>query len=123
MKLITTLMVLLGLSNAVAAFSSAPGEAEESKALFVKAIQSPDVARVMSSTADAEIISVRQVFILAGRISHTNYEVTYGIPDGTGGFSSNNCVALTLQYDHSSEEETDGKYFVPASESCRGGAK
>ena len=88
--------------------------AERSRELFVKAIEDPELARAMSRVTNAELISVRQVFILASSDSHVNYEIRFGPPDGTGGFTWVQCLPLTLHYRHPDEE----RYFSRALEAC-----
>jgi hypothetical protein len=94
---------------------------ERSSALFSMAIHHPELMGAMRQTEGSEIVSVKQVFILAGRVSHTNYEITIGVPDGVGGFSSVRCLPLTLCLRHPVDvyDTAEAEYFLPAQESCR----
>jgi len=91
-----------------------------SQKLLILALQSPALVNRMNQTNNAEVISVRRHFILGGRASHEDYEVTYGISDGTGGFSEVDCMALTLntRYETTGARLTEVDEFIPSHEGC-----
>ncbi len=121
--LIGCLFTLITAANAQPAGSAPIDYAQRSRSLFSYVLTSDQLNARLSEDTNAEIIGVRQVYIPAGRDSHTNFEVSYGTPDGTGGYSATACLALRLVDDgelgQAGPAATGVPRFAPDTETCQ----
>jgi hypothetical protein len=119
------LITLLGIAGALVASAEQPFHfdyAHRSQALFAFALADELITQRLKAQTNAEIISLRQTFVPAGRDSHTNFEISYGTPDGTGGYSEVHCFALRLISDgelgQQGSRATGIPRFADADEAC-----
>ena len=113
MKFSLTLITLLAASLGLAA-----NKAEGSRDLLAHALQYPLVMQKVAELEGAEIIGLRQIFIRMGRGSHNELEISYGVPDGTGGYRDSACVALKVNAGDTVPGHRGQAELQPSSDSC-----
>lgn len=115
MKLKIALLGALCLTGALRAES----RSEMSRGIFAQVLSDPSVINRLQTSTENEVTGVRQVFVPNGRNSHQTYEVRYGEPDGTGGYRSNDCIALDMVSDPTNPENRGHAVLRPSEAPCQ----